>query len=501
MHATQHLTIEGPRAGRGKSGFDTAARPVTRGALVTATLRPSTSSPSMFATLRESSRTGGDGALMHASAVGGTTRRLQLAFERTRLHSRSLLRSRSEQMRSRAQAIVPKLHSKLQAASYQAGGQDWEGVYRFFDKNNDGALQYTELHSAVRRDLRFPPRGLPDDDIAMLFQLLDADGGGSVGLEELIGFLQDVNMVLSALNADPKRKFQNHKELLDAERKLDIAAREAREGALPWTPRLGGVVECEFRPDEWHLAQVSTKNYDPNTQAPTGRYTVRFLHAGRAPQRLSEPPAPTVRVHPYVPRSKLRVPGTHAARVDLDRRYIYGVGERVECRLAPQRWHGGTVASRDVDDGVAVFSVRLDAPLPDGTEIQRRVLVADVRWPSAASVHERLGWLEAAAAQAADDAEAGRAPSEETAETAAAARSLAFDPDNRDAMRCLLPKLAAFIRAEAARRQAEAEAEAQAEAVGGAAGTGRSPVAKASQDALAACRLIMTGRESRAPLL
>ena len=276
MHATQHLTIEGPRAGRGKSGFDTAARPVTRGAMVTATLRPSTSSPSMFATLRESSRTGGEGALMHASAVGGTTRRLQLAFERTRLHSRSLLRSRSEQMRSRAQAIVPKLHSKLQAASYQAGGQDWEGVYRFFDKNNDGALQYTELHSAVRRDLRFPPRGLPDDDIAMLFQLLDADGGGSVGLEELIGFLQDVNMVLSALNADPKRKFQNHKELLDAERKLDIAAREAREGALPWTPRLGGVVECEFRPDEWHLAQVSTKNYDPNTQAPTGRYTVRL---------------------------------------------------------------------------------------------------------------------------------------------------------------------------------------------------------------------------------
>ena len=86
-----------------------------------------------------------------------------------------------------ASKILPRVRAKIQAAAYVSGGQDWEKLFRFYDKSGDGELQLEELTSAIRRDLKLAPKDVSNDEIKIVLDSLDADGGGSVDIDELVG--------------------------------------------------------------------------------------------------------------------------------------------------------------------------------------------------------------------------------------------------------------------------------------------------------------------------
>ena len=88
-----------------------------------------------------------------------------------------------------SEKILPRVRAKIQAAAYTAGGQDWEKLFRFYDKSGDGELQLEELTSAIRRDLKLSPKDVSNDEIKIVLDSLDGDGGGSVDIDELLHFI------------------------------------------------------------------------------------------------------------------------------------------------------------------------------------------------------------------------------------------------------------------------------------------------------------------------
>ena len=76
-----------------------------------------------------------------------------------------------------------------EAAAYVAGGQDWERLFRFYDKDASGELNRAELTHAIRADLQLPPKELSREEIELVFGILDKDGGVSVALDELLHFI------------------------------------------------------------------------------------------------------------------------------------------------------------------------------------------------------------------------------------------------------------------------------------------------------------------------
>lgn len=80
------------------------------------------------------------------------------------------------------------VRSKLAAASFTAGGQDLEGLFRQVDKDRSGEVDEKEFFSFVRRVLKLGPSALPDDRCAKLFRVLDFNGSGEIAVDELAKF-------------------------------------------------------------------------------------------------------------------------------------------------------------------------------------------------------------------------------------------------------------------------------------------------------------------------
>lgn len=102
----------------------------------------------------------------------------------------TLRRTRQRKPKPLPEPVLVKVHVSLKTASYTAGGQDWQMLFRQLDADGSGTLELEELRSAVRRTLRISPMDIDDDTIVSLFGMLDEDGGGELGMEELIAFLE-----------------------------------------------------------------------------------------------------------------------------------------------------------------------------------------------------------------------------------------------------------------------------------------------------------------------
>ena len=90
-----------------------------------------------------------------------------------------------------AAADLEALRKKLQSLSYSTDGQDPRALFKQFDRDNSGALDFTEFTTAVRKGGRISAGVIADTDLQRLFAFIDADGSGDMSIEELTAFVWD----------------------------------------------------------------------------------------------------------------------------------------------------------------------------------------------------------------------------------------------------------------------------------------------------------------------
>jgi len=82
------------------------------------------------------------------------------------------------------------LRSKIKAASYTGTkGRQLEELFQRLDKDRSGQLDEQEVRRAFRRTLRIPESIVSDFEISSFCALLDADGMGSISIDEIVAFV------------------------------------------------------------------------------------------------------------------------------------------------------------------------------------------------------------------------------------------------------------------------------------------------------------------------
>ena len=70
------------------------------------------------------------------------------------------------------------------------GKHDFAALFKHYDRDNSGELDFDEFRRAVRKDGKLTEEVVADADLEKMFAAVDTDGGGSIGLdefEELLG--------------------------------------------------------------------------------------------------------------------------------------------------------------------------------------------------------------------------------------------------------------------------------------------------------------------------
>jgi hypothetical protein len=79
-----------------------------------------------------------------------------------------------------------KVKKKFRAAAYSASGNDWQRLFKQYDKDGNGELDADEFAKAVRRYVT--PKQMNDGELGQLFKAVDLDGGGTIGPDEFYEF-------------------------------------------------------------------------------------------------------------------------------------------------------------------------------------------------------------------------------------------------------------------------------------------------------------------------
>lgn len=105
-------------------------------------------------------------------------------------------------------STVAGLRRKFRAAAYTQGGVHWKSLFDFYDKDNNGALDYEEFARAVRRDGKVTRGAMSDRELRQLFGIVDHNSTGSVSAEDFEKFLQGGNTKSSARGRDDARQHE-----------------------------------------------------------------------------------------------------------------------------------------------------------------------------------------------------------------------------------------------------------------------------------------------------
>jgi Ca2+-binding EF-hand superfamily protein len=95
----------------------------------------------------------------------------------------------TRQQAARHGAQLAQLRRRFQAASYRAGGQDWDALFRQYDRDNSGELEWEEFRRTVRKDARITKKAVSDAELRGLFDECDVDGGATISRAEFTALL------------------------------------------------------------------------------------------------------------------------------------------------------------------------------------------------------------------------------------------------------------------------------------------------------------------------
>ena len=77
----------------------------------------------------------------------------------------------------------------VNANSYSVTGMDVPKLFRHYDRDNSGVLEFGEFCQAVRRDAKLTKAEVSDTELKKLFDQADTDKGGTIGLDEFKALL------------------------------------------------------------------------------------------------------------------------------------------------------------------------------------------------------------------------------------------------------------------------------------------------------------------------
>jgi hypothetical protein len=81
------------------------------------------------------------------------------------------------------------VRTKMKSHSYGMGGQDPRKLLKRFDRDGGGELDLKEFTALLRKGGHMTKREISDEELRQMFDSLDADGSGAVGIEELTDFV------------------------------------------------------------------------------------------------------------------------------------------------------------------------------------------------------------------------------------------------------------------------------------------------------------------------
>ena len=85
---------------------------------------------------------------------------------------------------------LQRLRQKWKAAAYSGGKRDIPQLFRYYDKDNSGEMDFDEFRKAARKDAKLTKNEVPDVQLQKLFNRVDTDGGGTIGLDEFVELLE-----------------------------------------------------------------------------------------------------------------------------------------------------------------------------------------------------------------------------------------------------------------------------------------------------------------------
>ena len=87
------------------------------------------------------------------------------------------------------QGKLERVRHKFRAVSYSMGKRDFRKLFRHYDRDNSGELDFEEFRRAVRKDAKITADVVSDEELLEMFESVDTDGGGSIGVDEFCELL------------------------------------------------------------------------------------------------------------------------------------------------------------------------------------------------------------------------------------------------------------------------------------------------------------------------
>lgn len=188
------------------------------------------------------------------------SRRKAKAVERRKsMHMQEMEKQRLRQERSDAArrlfsdpVRLSDVRHKLLASSYTSFGSrgDLDLMFDRFDKDGSGNLDVIEFKTLVRHVLKVPPSELSDGDVRVLFDYLDAGGGGVIEREDMLQFLsadfvvrpEDIRERVLLKGEDKRSGLDDLKALINFKTKEEVEKEREKlmratniiAGSVPW---------------------------------------------------------------------------------------------------------------------------------------------------------------------------------------------------------------------------------------------------------------------------
>jgi len=97
-------------------------------------------------------------------------------------------KSRNDGLESTAD-ILARVRRRINAAKVNSG-KTWEEMFKLFDRNNSGTLDWSELRLGMRSILRIPTQTVCDYELKLLFNEMDQNGNSAIDVAELFEYVQ-----------------------------------------------------------------------------------------------------------------------------------------------------------------------------------------------------------------------------------------------------------------------------------------------------------------------